>query len=175
MRLYETTFITDSRLPESEIEDEIKRVEETINSNGGEIVETQRWGVRRLAYEIEKQKQGYYAHFLYKANPEVPGKLETGFKVNEKIMRFLTVVSEIDLEERQRRIEAGESPTPTIEFEDRRRRRFDDDDDEDDRRRRRPRRHHDDDDDDDRNDRRGGRGRRPANDESKNDSDEDEE
>jgi small subunit ribosomal protein S6 len=141
LKLYETTFITDSRQPESEIETEIKRVEETITSNGGEIVETQRWGVRRLAYEIEKQKQGYYAHFLYKSESEVPSKLETGFRVNEKIMRFLTVVSEIDLEERKRRIEAGEPATPTIEFEDRRRRRFEEeDDDRDDRRRRRPRR-----------------------------------
>lgn len=113
MRLYETTFITDSRLPESEIEGEIKRVEDTIKSGGGEIVETQRWGVRRLAYEIEKQKQGYYAHFLYKSEPDVPSQLETGFRVNENVMRFLTVVSEVDLEERKRRMQEGESTEET--------------------------------------------------------------
>lgn len=110
MRLYETTFITDSQLPEIEIEAEIKRVEDLIKSNGGEIVETQRWGLRRLAYEIEKRRQGYYAHFLYQALPAVPSLLDASFKVNEKIMRHLTVVSEINLEERSRQIAEGIAP-----------------------------------------------------------------
>ena len=110
MRLYETTFITDSQLPEIEIEAEIKRVEDLIKSNGGEIVETQRWGLRRLAYEIEKRRQGYYAQFLYQALPAVPALLDASFKVNEKIMRHLTVVSEINLEERARQIAEGIAP-----------------------------------------------------------------
>ena len=68
MRLYETTFITDAQYSESEIETEIKKVEELITSNGGEIVETQRWGIRRLAYEIKHKRQGFYTHFLYRAS-----------------------------------------------------------------------------------------------------------
>ena len=110
MRLYETTFITDSQLPEIEIEAEIKRVEDLIKTNGGEIVETQRWGIRRLAYEIDKRRQGYYAHFLYQSATGVPALLDASFKVNEKIMRHLTVVSEIDLEERARQIAEGIAP-----------------------------------------------------------------
>ncbi len=146
MRLYETTFITDSRLPESEIEAEIKRVEDTITTGGGEIVETQRWGVRRLAYEIEKQKQGYYAHFLYKAEPEIPSHLETGFRVNEKIIRFLTVVSEVDLEVRRKKLEAGETEEETSGFTSRRR--SDDSEDEGNDRRRRRARNDDEDEED---------------------------
>ncbi|MGB5106513.1 MAG: 30S ribosomal protein S6 [Candidatus Zixiibacteriota bacterium] len=114
MRLYETTFITDSQLPETEIEAEIKRVEDLIKSNGGEIVETQRWGVRRLAYEIERRRQGYYAHFLYQSEHSVPALLDASFKINEKIMRHLTVVSEVDLEERARQIAEGITPVRAV-------------------------------------------------------------
>ncbi len=106
MRLYETTFITDAQYSESEIETEIKKVEELITSNGGEIVETQRWGIRRLAYEIKHKRQGFYTHFLYRASPNMPPLIENAFKVNERVVRFLTVVSEIDLEARREQAEA---------------------------------------------------------------------
>jgi small subunit ribosomal protein S6 len=105
LRLYETTFITDSQLSEPEIEAEIKKVEDIIKSSGGQIVETQRWGIRRFAYEINRKRQGFYAHFLYKANPSVPAMVEASFKVNEKIIRFLNVVSQEDLEARARAAE----------------------------------------------------------------------
>jgi small subunit ribosomal protein S6 len=106
LRLYETTFITDAQYSESEIETEIKKVEELITSNGGDIVETQRWGIRRLAYEIKHKRQGFYTHFLYHALPNMPPLIENAFKVNERIIRFLTVVSEIDLEARREQAEA---------------------------------------------------------------------
>lgn len=106
MRLYETTFITDAQYSESEIETEIKKVEELITSNGGEIIETQRWGIRRLAYEIKHKRQGVYTHFLYRALPNMPPLIENAFKLNERVMRFLTVVSEIDLEARREQAEA---------------------------------------------------------------------
>jgi small subunit ribosomal protein S6 len=106
LRLYETTFITDAQYSESEIETEIKKVEELITSNGGEIVETQRWGIRRLAYEIKHKRQGFYTHFLYRASPNMPPLIENAFKVNERVVRFLTVVSEIDLEARREQAEA---------------------------------------------------------------------
>jgi small subunit ribosomal protein S6 len=114
LRLYETTFITDAQYSESEIEAEIKKVEELITSNGGEIVETQRWGIRRLAYEIKHKRQGYYAHFLYRASTSMPPLLETAFKVNERIVRFLTVVSEIDLDARVEQAEALAAATAQI-------------------------------------------------------------
>ena len=101
LRLYETTFILDSQLSEQEIETEIKKVEELIVANGGEIVEIQRWGNRRFAYEIKHKRQGYYIHFLYKGKTVIPGLIEAAFKVNERIIRFLSVVSEVDLEARQ--------------------------------------------------------------------------
>jgi len=106
LRLYETTFITDAQLSDPEIETEIKKVEDLITSNGGEIVEIQRWGVRRLAYEIKHKRQGFYTHLLYHAAASMPQLIESAFKVNERIVRFLTVVSEVDLEARREQAEA---------------------------------------------------------------------
>lgn len=105
MRLYETTIITDSQLEEAETEQQIKQIENLIKQGGGAIVETQRWGVRRFAYEIKGKRQGFYAYFLYEGEPGIPASLQDSFKVNEKIIRFLTVVSEIDLEAKKREIE----------------------------------------------------------------------
>ncbi|MFH2055661.1 MAG: 30S ribosomal protein S6 [bacterium] len=101
MQLYETTFITSSQLDDSELDKEIKTVEDLIKSSGGKIIHTQRWGVRRFAYEIKRQKQGHYTHFLYESGPDVPAAISATFKVNEKIMRFLTVKSIVNLEELQ--------------------------------------------------------------------------
>jgi len=115
LRLYETTFITDAQLPESDIEAEIRKVEDTIRSNGGEIVETQRWGVRRLAYDIQKKRQGYYAHFLYKGTTGLPAIVDAGFRVNERIMRHLTVASEVDLEARARELAEDGYRAPAAE------------------------------------------------------------
>lgn len=116
MRLYETTFITSSQLEDSELDKEIKTVEDIIKSNGGNLVKTQRWGVRRFAYEIKKQKQGNYTHFLYEAGPEVPAALATTFKVNERVMRYLTVKSIVDLEKlnaEEQEEAAATTATPT--------------------------------------------------------------
>ena len=93
MRLYETTVITDSQLEESETEAEVKRIEELITRGGGEIVDIQRWGIKRFAYEINHKRQGIYTHFLYNAPTTVPGQLEAAFKVNERVIRFLSVQS----------------------------------------------------------------------------------
>lgn len=109
MRLYETTLITSSQLDDSELDKEIRTVEDLIKSNGGSIVQTQRWGVRRFAYEIAKQKQGHYTHFLYEAEPGVPAALATSFKVNERIMRYLTVKSLVNLEELQQEATEGDA------------------------------------------------------------------
>jgi small subunit ribosomal protein S6 len=114
LRLYETTIITDTQLEETETENQIKLIEDLIKRGGGEIVETQRWGTRRFAYEIKGKRQGNYTYFLYEGEPSIPASLQDAFKVNEKIVRYLTVVSEIDLEAKKAEIAARKpAPEPT--------------------------------------------------------------
>ncbi len=93
MKLYELTVILDSSLDESTQTAEIEKIEKSITSSGGKIHKLDRWGNKRLAYEINKQNQGYYVFFLFDANPGLTTEIERGMKLNENILRFLTVVS----------------------------------------------------------------------------------
>jgi small subunit ribosomal protein S6 len=91
MRLYETGIILNPQLEESQFDKEVEDVRNLIKSNGGEIKDVNRWGMKRLAYEINKKHQGYYTFFLYESEGEVPSALERSFALNENVMRFMTV------------------------------------------------------------------------------------
>lgn len=91
MRLYETGIILDPQLEESQFDREVEDVQTLIKSNGGEIKDVNRWGMKRLAYEINKKHQGYYTFFLYEAEGNIPQALERSFALNENVMRFMTV------------------------------------------------------------------------------------
>jgi small subunit ribosomal protein S6 len=94
LRDYETTILLRTNLEESEIEKEIQALETGITSRGGEIVLLERWGRRRLAYEIERQHEGYYVMARYAAPAEVPAELERRFRINERMLRYLTVTAD---------------------------------------------------------------------------------
>ena len=93
MRLYELTVILSSSLDESSLTAEIEKIENRIKTSGGKIHKSDRWGTKRLAYEINKQYQGYYVFFLFDANPGLTMEIERNMRINENIIRFLTVLS----------------------------------------------------------------------------------
>ena len=62
-----------------------------IQNNGGEIIKVEPWGKRRLAYEIDKLREGYYVLVRFNAEAEVPAELERNFKIADEIMRYLVV------------------------------------------------------------------------------------
>lgn len=93
MKLYETTFIADAQLKDDGWEAMIDKYSNVINQNGS-IKQIDRWGVRRLAYEINKQTHGYYVHVIYESAPSVPRELERQFQLDESCMRHLTVVAD---------------------------------------------------------------------------------
>jgi len=90
---YETTFIVDAQLQEEGWESVIDKYSNIINQNGS-IKQIDRWGVRRLAYEINKQTHGYYVHVIYESAPSVPRELERQFQLDETCMRHLTVIAD---------------------------------------------------------------------------------
>lgn len=94
MRDYETTILLRTNLEEAELEKEIQAVETGITSRGGEIVQLERWGKRRLAYEVDRQHEGYYVMIRYSASAEVPSELERRFRINERLLRYLTVIAD---------------------------------------------------------------------------------
>ena len=94
MRFYETTIVLSPTSDESAVGHEIEKITQTISGASGRIVTTQRWGVKRTAYPLLKHTQAVYVHFVYQAPPAVPGKLEAMFRINENILRHLTVLVE---------------------------------------------------------------------------------
>ena len=94
MRIYETGIILDPQLEESNFDTQIEQVETIIKSNGGRILEVNRWGMRRLAYQISKKQQGYYVFIVFEGAGAIPQKLEQAYALNESIMRFMTVAAD---------------------------------------------------------------------------------
>ena len=92
MTKYETTFILDPGLDENRVKEEVERVTQWIKDLGGEVIEVQSWGKRRLAYEINRKRDGIYTLLLYQGPSATVKELERRLRLNESVMRALTVL-----------------------------------------------------------------------------------
>ncbi|MBI1799617.1 MAG: 30S ribosomal protein S6 [Candidatus Eisenbacteria bacterium] len=92
MTRYETTFILEPGLDEVRVNEEVERVSGWIKDLGAELIEVQRWGKRRLAYEINRKRDGIYTMFLYGGPGSVVKEIERRLRLNEQVMRVLTVL-----------------------------------------------------------------------------------
>jgi small subunit ribosomal protein S6 len=93
MKTYETTIIFDPGLEEARINDEVERVSQSIGQAGGEVVEIQRWGKRKLAYNIRKRRDGTYVHVKHKSPPTLIAEMDRRFRLSELVLRHLTVLA----------------------------------------------------------------------------------
>ncbi len=116
-RLYETTFILNASLEDSQIESAIGHIAEVITRNGGEITATYRWGRKRLAYPIQKKNNGCYVNIEYLDEGGVNAQLERTYTLDENILRFLTIqVDKKAMKARQQQqatAAAAQPPPPT--------------------------------------------------------------
>jgi len=87
---YETVFISTPVLSDVQIKEAVSKFKGIITENGGEIVNEEDWGLRKLAYPIQKKSTGFYHLFEFKAEPELIEKLELQYRRDERIIRFLT-------------------------------------------------------------------------------------
>ena len=92
MTKYETTFILEPGLDENRVNEEIERVSQWIRDLGGEVLDVQRWGKRRLAYEIHKRRDGIYTMILHQSPGPVIKEVERRMSLNEAYMRVLSVL-----------------------------------------------------------------------------------
>ncbi len=90
-RVYESAILINAALDDETIKNLIGRVKETITTNGGEIVEVEDWGRKRLAYQVKKSKIGYYTIFRFNSLPDLVPKLERYYQLDETILRYLTI------------------------------------------------------------------------------------
>lgn len=92
MTKYETTFILEPGLDETRVNEEIEKVTQWIKDLGGEVLEVQRWGKRRFAYEIHRRRDGIYTLILHQGPGTVVKELERRLKLDEAVIRTLTVL-----------------------------------------------------------------------------------
>ena len=87
---YETVFITTPVLSEQQIKEAVEKFTNLLKEQGAEIVNEENWGLRKLAYPIDKKTTGFYQLVEFKANPETIATLEINFRRDERVIRFLT-------------------------------------------------------------------------------------
>ena len=113
MRRYETIFILRPDSGDPQIKEIIKRFEGIIAAGAGEMIETEEWGARELAYKIKAERRGYYVRLDYVSPGPVMNEVERNLKLSDSVLRYLSVLVDDDadvakareeLEARNRRI-----------------------------------------------------------------------
>ncbi|MCD6354225.1 MAG: 30S ribosomal protein S6 [Prolixibacteraceae bacterium] len=88
---YETVFICTPVLSEPQVKEAVKKFKDIIAESGGEMLHEEDWGMKKLAYPIQKKSTGFFHLFEFKADPSFIEKYETEFRRDERIIRFMTV------------------------------------------------------------------------------------
>ena len=91
MNQYETVFILTPVLSDEQTKETVAKFKKVLTDKGAEIVNEEAWGLKKLAYQIEKKTSGFYFLMEFKAEPEVIKTLETAYRRDEKVIRFQTV------------------------------------------------------------------------------------
>ncbi len=91
MNIYENIVILNATLPDEEVNASMTKIKDLIVNAGGEILKTDSWGRRKLAYEIKKQTKGMYTLLIYKAPPATIKKLEEFYKVFDPVIKYMVI------------------------------------------------------------------------------------
>jgi small subunit ribosomal protein S6 len=90
MNQYETVFILTPVLSEGQMKEAVDKFRKIITDKGGEVVHEENWGLKKFAYPIQKKSTGFYYLLEFKAEGALIEKLETEYRRDERILRFLT-------------------------------------------------------------------------------------
>ena len=91
MNQYETVFILTPVLSDDQMKETAAKFKKILTDKGAEIISEEAWGLKKMAYAIQKKPTGFYCLVEFKAEPEVIKTLETAFRRDEKVIRFQTV------------------------------------------------------------------------------------
>lgn len=117
MRIYEELFIVRPDATEEEIDAYVEQLGQTITSAGGTVDKVEKWGVRKLAYRVDKRSEGYYILVQFTAGPEVAKEVERRMRVTDLVIKFITVridekLKKIEKRRKQREKRAKRRPAP---------------------------------------------------------------
>jgi small subunit ribosomal protein S6 len=87
---YETVFIATPVLSDAQFKEVVSKFSELVSAQGGEMMHEEDWGLKKLAYPIQKKSTGFYHLMEFKADSSFIEKLETQYRRDERIIRFLT-------------------------------------------------------------------------------------
>ena len=94
MNQYETVFILTPVLSEEQMKEAVEKFKGVLTQAGAELISEENWGLKKLAYPIQKKTTGFYELIEFKAAPETIKTLETAYRRDEKVLRYLTVKME---------------------------------------------------------------------------------
>jgi small subunit ribosomal protein S6 len=111
MRRYETIVIVDADVSENDRVSLFNRIQEIIPQQEGVLIKEDLWGVKKLAYEINKKPRGYYARYDYCGMGPLVDELERFFRIDDRVLKYLTVQldADADVEKIQAELEASET------------------------------------------------------------------
>ncbi len=91
MNQYETVFILTPVLSDEQMKETVAKFRKLLTDNGAEILNEEAWGLKKMAYAIEKKSTGFYCLVEFKGEPSIVNTLETGYRRDEKVIRYMTV------------------------------------------------------------------------------------
>ena len=91
MNQCETVFILTPVLSDEQMKETVAKFKKVLADNGAEILNEEAWGLKKMAYAIQKKSTGFYCLLEFKAEPSVVNKLEVAYRRDEKVIRFITV------------------------------------------------------------------------------------
>ena len=94
MNKYELAVVVSAKLEDEARADVIEKVKALIARFGGNVTDVDEWGKRRLAYEIQKMKEGYYYFVHFESDATVPGEVEQRIRIMDNVVRYLCVKQE---------------------------------------------------------------------------------
>ena len=119
MRVYEELFIVKPDAPEEEVDVFVTQIKDLITSGKGTVEKADKWGVRKLAYRIQKYKEGIYILVQFSAPSELVKEVERRMRVTDMVIKFITVridekMKKIEKRKKQRDKRAARRPAPQI-------------------------------------------------------------
>ena len=91
MNQYETVLILTPVLSDDQMKETVAKFRKLLTDNGAEILNEEAWGLKKMAYAIEKKSTGFYCLVEFKGEPSIVNTLETGYRRDEKVIRYMTV------------------------------------------------------------------------------------
>jgi small subunit ribosomal protein S6 len=108
-RLYDLIFICQPATPEEEIDKLVATLQQTATERGGTVEKTEKWGTRRLAYRVAKNREGYYVYLVLRStHGDMVKELERRLKVSDVVIKFQTIRLDEELKRQKKLVQRRE-------------------------------------------------------------------